>query len=293
MSKKYTEEDILFLKEIYPTGNWKAIFDRFPDSTRCGIHCIASKYGIKSKEKTSTAARSKNLQCKKWTANEIDILKRNYSIKSMDEIEKLLPDRNKNSIVLKANSLGIQSFVKLQSRWNLEEVQYIVDHWKFESDYKMSLATKHTEIAVRCKRTELGLLRWNGTHNYEDLSKYIRGNIYEWKAKSMEACNYQCIITGRKDFEIHHLYSVSDILNDVVEKIGFRLKESFDEYTESELNEVLKHFILEQNKHPLGVCICTDIHKLFHSIYGRGHNTVEQFEEFLNNNDFEKYKNVA
>lgn len=29
-----------------------------------------------------------------------------------------------------------------------------------------------------------------------------------------------------------------------------------------------------------GICLCSDCHENFHKIYGKGHNTVEQFEEF-------------
>ena len=38
--------------------------------------------------------------------------------------------------------------------------------------------------------------------------------------------------------------------------------------------------------HPLGVCLRRDIHIEFHRIYGNGHNTKEQFDEFVKN-----YKN--
>lgn len=293
LSKKYSNEDIEFLKKYYSIGDWDSIFLRFPTATKCSIHCAANRNGIKCNVKTSKQTRSENLKSNRWTDAELDILRKYYSSLPLEVIETMLPNRNKNSITLKAHSLKIPSFAKLQALWRPEEVRYIIDHWEQKRDKEMACAVNHTEIAVRCKRIELGLLRWDGSHNYEDITKYIRGNIYDWKVRSMESCNYQCVFTGSKDFEIHHLYSVSDILADVIQIHGIQLRDTFESYSKVELKRILAAFIEEQDKHPLGVCLHKDIHKLFHSIYGRGHNTPEQFEIFSATYNFEQYKHVA
>ena len=87
---------------------------------------------------------------------------------------------------------------------------------------------------------------------YESLSKYIRGNIQQWKKDSMKNCNYQCIFTGS----------------------------NINDYSKDELQYILNIFIKEQSKYPLGVCIRKEIHVLFHSLYGQYYNTPEQWYQF-------------
>ena len=43
-----------------------------------------------------------------WALEEIDVLKENYPYCTGDEMEKLLPNRKKNSINAKASNLGIK-----------------------------------------------------------------------------------------------------------------------------------------------------------------------------------------
>lgn len=288
--RKYTVEDIEFLKEYYPVGNWEEIYRRFPNATKSAIQCVASRNGVHAlNSNMSPSKRMENLKSSKWTEEEIGILKNNYSTLPMDLLLELLPNRNKNSIACKARSFMLLSYEKIQAIWKRSELEYIVEHWKIENDKQMAQAINKTQIAVRCKRTELGLLRWNGSQEYEDIIKYIRGNIYNWKVESMKNCNYECVITGRKDFQIHHLYSVNDIFHDTVKRTEFTVKENFDEYTKEELDFILNEFIYEQSKYPLGICVTKDIHKLFHATYGRCHNTKEQWDRFVKETDFSSY----
>jgi hypothetical protein len=45
----------------------------------------------------------------KWLAQEIQLLKDNYSLNSPDIVAKLFPNRTKDAIILKANSLKLKS----------------------------------------------------------------------------------------------------------------------------------------------------------------------------------------
>ena len=96
----------------------------------------------------------------------------------------------------------------------------------------------------------------------------------------MKSCDYKCVLTGDKFDNIHHLYGFNLILRDVVNEIGFELKDTTGGYTDDDLEVLVNRIILEHQKHPLGVCLRRDVHILFHSLYGAGDNTVDQFEEF-------------
>jgi hypothetical protein len=97
----------------------------------------------------------------------------------------------------------------------------------------------------------------------------------------MQNCNYKCIVTHERFNVIHHLYGFDLILEEVFNETGITKKRTISEYTFDELNLIKEKCIEIHNQHPLGVCLSTDIHELFHKMYGRGKNTPEQFTEFL------------
>ena len=212
-----------------------------------------------------------------WSEDEINILKTNYSIMTVDDIAKLLPNRSKNAIISTAIKLGIKN----QRKWQDWQIQYIVDNWELEPDKIMCQKIGKTFLATKSKRQQLGLYRRDmNALTYETISKYIRGNIQEWKSESLKRCDFKCILTGSKDYQIHHLYGVSNILKDIKNKYDIEYKDNFDDYTSEELSFILEKFIKEQAKYPFVECISTDLHKLFHSLYGQYYNTVEQWERF-------------
>ena len=280
MRYKYTDEDIKFLRENYPIGNWDMIHKRFPQLTDCAIHHKCNKLGIKfdiSYKKKYDGTISRN----KWNDEEVETIKTYYSKIPMDEMLKLLPNRNKDMIVNKASRLGIPSYSKVNSKWTEKEIQYIIDNWKIQPDKLIANELGKTFRAVKAKREELKLYRQDMESNsYNALSKYLRGQNQKWKKDSMKSSNYKCVLTGSKNFEIHHLYGVSNILNDIMDKYNFNIYDNFSDYKEEELHKILDAFIIEQNKYPLGVCVSKDIHVLFHSLYGQYYNTPEQWYEF-------------
>lgn len=276
MKYKYTDEDVAFLKENYPIGNWDAIFERFPGQTKTSIYKKAHKMGISYNKDCKIYPREfKNR--KHWTDDEIDILKECYSYYPIDEVIFMLKERTKNAIILKANKLQLISYTKLNELWTEREKQYIVDNWELEPDVVMSKKLNRSVSAVKCKREQLGLYRVNFEEkSYPTLSKYLRGQNQQWKKDSMKFCNYQCVLTGSKNFEIHHLYGVSNIINDMFRDNKFVQKDDIKEYSELELSIILKEFLHIQSQYPLGECVDKKIHSLFHSLYGQYYNTPEQ-----------------
>ena len=259
-----TEDDVEIIKKYYHTYDFELI-----NSMLDNPHSVKS---IKSK-----AHRLGITSLNQWSEDEINILKVNYSTMTVDDIAKLLPNRSNTAIISTAIKLGIKN----QRKWQDWQIQYIVDNWELEPDKIMCKKIGKTFRAVKAKREELGLYRRNmDSLTYESIAKYIRGNITDWKTQSMEECNYCCVLTNSKDFQIHHLYGVSNLLEDIKNKYNIVYKDNFEEYTSEELSFILEKFIEEQSKYPLGQCVRKDLHKLFHSLYGQYYNTVDQWEQF-------------
>lgn len=108
----------------------------------------------------------------------------------------------------------------------------------------------------------------------------------------MASCGYKCVLTGSKDFQIHHLYSFNRIIKDLCDSGKIEYKD-FTDYTQEELNRITEIFIEEHNKYPLGVCVRKDIHELFHRVYGKHNNSKSQWDKFCNDYRNGLYKDIA
>jgi len=108
------------------------------------------------------------------------------------------------------------------------------------------------------------------------LNKYLRSSLSQWKFDSKKSCNNQCIFTGEKIFDIHHLQSYNTIIKEAIKTLNIEIK---DKYTPEEYISIKKLVVDLHNKYPLGVCISNKIHNLFHSLYSKESN-IEDFYEF-------------
>lgn len=121
---------------------------------------------------------------------------------------------------------------------------------------------------------------WKGGKT--DMRDFMDDKLTEWKKLSMEKSNYCCVVTGDRFDHIHHLYSFSSIVENVLLELGFEdsSKMTYD-YSSEELNIISKKIIEKHWEYPLGVCLRKDIHMKFHSLYGKSNNTPEQFYDFM------------
>ena len=323
----FTDEEIEFLKIYYPIGDWDAIREFMPNVSLPSIYTKMHDLGIsmdsffwneddikllKSTYESMfgrirelvdlfngkftykaivSKARKIGLKTREfWDDAEIMILKEHYHLKTLDEMMTLLPDRNRESIINKARELGLKNCCKYQD----EETQFIIDNWNEMSDMEMAQTLNREIRSVMCKRQNLGLLRLKEEASYNNLSEYVRRNNNEWKTASMINCKYKCVLTGNRFDDIHHIYSLNLILNETLEELHIDVKESMDDYTDKELKDILYVFRRKQNEYPLGVCLCKDVHTLFHNKYGYGYNTKEQWNKFVKDFKNNKYQiNVA
>ena len=292
MRMKYTNEDIEFLKEHYPIGDWNAIFNRFPNLDKDKIYNVCNKRGIsanyydRDKSLKSEYYKQMVLNRKRWTDEEIEILKNNYSIMPVANLMQLLPDRTYDSIILKAKKLSLKSYVRQEQLYSQEDIDFINNNWKLMSDQEIALTINRTRRAIKAVRCNFGLFRQDMEKcHYNSLMKFLRGQIYKWKKDSMENCNFQCVLTGGKDFVIHHVISFNTIARNFFAENEFALKTNFEDYTKDELDNLSKIFVEYHNKYPLGVCIDNNLHILFHKMYGdindedQWNNFVQKFNE--------------
>lgn len=273
----WSEEDIELLRSNFPILEKDELLQLFPTRSWSSILSKANKLDI-----------HKRLL---WSSNEDELLKKIYDKVPMNEVIKMFPNRTKEGIIHRAQKLELNSFD--HPIWTNEQKEYLKEKWELYPDIKLAEDLHKTKNAIKRMRNLLGLHRQDKSQRtYENISKYIRGNIYQWKLDSMENCNYKCVLTGSKDFEIHHLYPVNKIINNIMIQNNIELK-AFNDYTEKELNTILDLFLIEQSKYPLGECIRKDLHILFHSLYGQYNANIEQWEQFkkdYKNGLYDNYK---
>lgn len=324
----YTEDDEAFLAEKYPLGDWDAIFKRFPGVTRSVIHTKVNKMGIKAdsyhwresdiellgksiynksldemydlfegrytKEAIRTKASRKFGYSTNddWTDEENENLRKYYPIMPIDDLLQYFPGRSRDAIINHAVVIGVNSYLYLSTYWDDEAIQILLDNWETRDDAEIAQMVGKQKNSVKAKRYQLNLYRSKrDRHGYASISSFLRGKLTEWKKSSMENCGYACVLTGSKDFDIHHIYSFNKIVSDTFENNNLTNK-PFVEYSDLELDEIAELFLKEHNKYPLGVCIGKDLHVLFHSIYGKCNNE-RQWNEFCENYRSGFFKNIA
>lgn len=319
MYECWTNEEILILKEYYPTATWDEILKLLPNRKKGNIISKASSLKIKriikqwnnddlyilktgyengllnkdiskqlsykfSCSEIAQKANKLNLsKRKKWTDEEIYILEQFYSKIPLDDICQKLPNRKRESIIAKAMKLNLTSFDILNNMWTEEKVKFLKENYINMSDYELSIKLNKTIDAIRGKKEREHLLKpvEKGVYNY--LSEYIRKRNKQWKFDSVKSCGFKCILSGEKFDAIHHLYGMNMIIKETLNELSIEYKKEFDNYTEENLNIILNKFYEVQSHYPLGVCLSKKYHKEFHDIYGYGDNTPEQFDEYINN----------
>ena len=322
----YTKEDEEFIKECYVNEDWDRIFERFPTVSKQSIRVKMSKMGIKHPikwtefelnyvkdnyycqsldeiEKALNYKRTKDaIQTKalkyfgyskdiSWTDDEEQILLKYYSVKSVDEVCDMLPNRTREAIIAHAKVLGVKSYDYIQMVWSQKDTDFLLQNWKNYTDLELCDILSKDINSIKNKRWSYGLKRI-GIDNgkYTDIKKYLRSKIWEWKSDSMKSCNYMCVFTGSKEFEVHHLYSFNDIVNKVMIENSIEVKPVL-EYSNSELSFIQEMFLNEHKKYPLGICMRSDIHSLYHKIYGKSNINEQQFNKFkldVINNKYDK-----
>jgi len=203
---------------------------------------------------------------------------------------------NNINITLSKNSFGyklkleqdINNTVVSENIKNLSEIkcEFICpEHGEFTSGLAGVLAN-HASCQKCYNKTYLTVgvgdnhPRWAG--GISTISDFLRGVISEWKFDSLKDNNFRCIISdNNKKLIVHHYYkNFSEIIQEIFKTNNIPIHQTISNYTNEELKFLSKECLRLHYKHGLGMVIEESLHIEFHSKYGYGNNTKEQFDEF-------------
>lgn len=217
-----------------------------------------------------------------WTQDEINILLKNYSIKPMQEILELLPNRTMAGIMGQARKYNLKSYFYLNRIYKDYEIEYIKNNYDKVSYDEMSKHLNRSVGAIKLRMYMLGLHKPTEIANYGNLYNYVRQRIVSWKNKIKEENHYTCEITGkRSNIVVHHIRSFNLLLEECVDALNFPIYDDFSLYTQQQLDTFVETFLNIQEYYGAYVCINEEVHKSFHHIYGYGDNTQDQWDSFV------------
>lgn len=100
---------------------------------------------------------------------------------------------------------------------------------------------------------------------------YLRTKLHYWNIDSMKECGMKCIISGetnKKKLVVHHLEPFCNIFNKTLNEFNLTRNVLICDIEEEKLNSLTEYFIGE-HYNLMGVCITKEIHKHFHTEYGK------------------------
>lgn len=131
------------------------------------------------------------------------------------------------------------------------------------------------------KRSSSNNYRWAG--GISSLSSKLRMSLSLWKSESRIHSNYTCVVCGIPSGMVHHLKSFSVLVSDSLKIADLPIYKDASSYSKEELRTLGDILSDLHWKYPLGVCLCYEHHKEFHSIYGSHKNEPSQFYEYYVN----------
>lgn len=146
------------------------------------------------------------------------------------------------------------------------------------------LRNGHTTSCGCYQKERVGETKWKG--GISSISNYLRNLpvVKQWRKDAYIRENNKCQLTGKYvhggNSDVHHLYGFNMIVLEAHELYSIQIHEIISEYTQEELHKLEEYVASWHKDNSNAVVLCEEVHKLFHSLYGQGDNTPEQFEEF-------------
>lgn len=246
----FTRQDIEILREFSPTMMASELKEKFfPDKTREQIAAASCYYKIKKDE---------NMLAENLKERAIENLKNIPILVGADN------PRWVERIGVKCTNCG-ETLYKLESE--IKDMNFC----------EMSCYGEYRKTAFKGENNP----NWNG--GYITLKSYGREKaLKQWRLDSIKNSNYKCVISKEPFQEVHHIVSYDTIFKETVALLTFAEEnDALKTYTVEELEIFTKALLLNHAKYPMGVCLTKELHMDFHNKYGRGKNTQEQWNEFL------------
>lgn len=183
---------------------------------------------------------------------------------------------------------------KLLAGLNYEFYEFVLDGKPLSSTTKIKYVCPHHQFDVqvthynnlqqgrRCPMCATDGKRYRFSPNkYTTIREYFRHYLHEWKDLTEKLCNYQCILTGERRYNIHHHVPFNKILKEALANVNLPKHKVAKHYTETELATIVAELKRLHEVYGPGVCLSDILHIKLHSRYGRRKEiTKEQFEEF-------------
>lgn len=224
----YTKEELNNIIKDYTNGMTdQEVADKYNRSI----------YGIRIKLKDAGVFR---YITNRWSKNEIDILKKNYSTTPWDKLMNLLPGKNKESIITKACELGVKREPHYWTEKDLDILRKGYENKKRTKEIYEELNGKYSESAIKAKANKMGLkkrewwseeevqiLKENYSKLYIDeicklLPKRNRINIIDMAAKLNLTSKYtkeKAFSTDEKEFiRISYKYMTDKEIGQVIHR---------------------------------------------------------------------------
>ncbi len=251
-----------------------------------------------SKEYSSKSINAKAIKLgltipRDWSDEEEKIILENYETKPFSDVMKLLPNRSEFAIKGKARKFGLLGFFYRTKLYSQEDIKFLQENYLNMTNEELANKINKEPYGVEQKLRILGLYRPREIKKsgYTDLVAYTRSRLAMWKQKVKEINNYTCCLTGSKsNIVVHHCHGFNLLFDETIELLNFPIYDNFQDYTDGQLNTFVEEFLDLQEYYHSYVCITEEIHKRFHSIYGYGDNTEDQWNEFVDNY---KLQNIA
>lgn len=157
----------------------------------------------------------------------------------------------------------------------------VKEQWQ-DGKFRQMKSDKMRELNKKLWQDEEMKWRMGYKGGITPISEHLRKLNNEWFDKCKQEANYTCQLTGKHGVSLHthHLYAFSLIVLDAHNTYNIEIKQQVKDYTDEEL-KLLEGYVAEWHKDSSNaVVLSKEVHNLFHSLYGRGDNTPEQFEEF-------------
>lgn len=120
---------------------------------------------------------------------------------------------------------------------------------------------------------------WKGGES--EVIDCLRKSLKDWKFKVLKRDNFKCAITNNyNDLVVHHLKSFNTIIQESSQELNIPILKKFSDYKDINDFYILKDRVMEKHSLNIGITLNRDVHNSFHNRYGKGNNTIEQFNEF-------------